>query len=66
MAEKGFLVTVQGGKFLGFGGKLVSEYPDARKFKTEQSAQIAAAVLRAFGGLVTEVMSVAAYTGGAQ
>ena len=43
-----FVVEIGTG-FLGFGGKVVREFPNARKFKTRASAEIAASVRRMMG-----------------
>lgn len=65
----GYLVTMKGG-FLGYSAKIVSEFPDARKFETEGKAKLVAkqaAEMLKIGQGSWEVMSVTAYdTGGAK
>jgi hypothetical protein len=65
----GYLVTMKGG-FLGYGPKIVFEYPDARKFETASKAELVAkqaAEMLKIGRGNYEVMSVEAYdTGGAK
>ena len=46
-----YYVVVVGEKFLGFGGKIVSEWPDAMKFASRASAQVAA---KEIGGVVEQ------------
>lgn len=58
------IVSVQGDRFLGHGGGLVREYPDARVFKTKSSARVAAAVVRVAHGIGAREISCAAYAEG--
>lgn len=61
-----YIVSVQGDRFLGFGGDLVREFPDARQFKTKASAETAAGVLRVLKGVHARAISVASYDEGEQ
>lgn len=64
-----YLVTMKGG-FLGYRAKIVSEFPDARKFETASKAKLVAQQAAKMIGITQaswEVMSVSAYdTGGAK
>jgi len=60
----GYLVVVQGEKFLGHSGKLVSEFPDARIFATQEQAFINAADYQRRTARRTQTMSVADYDAG--
>ena len=46
MIARGYVVLI-GDKFLGFGGRAVSEYPDAKVFPTWRTADAAAEKLPA-------------------
>lgn len=52
-----WIVSVQGDRFLGYGGGMVIEYPDARVFETESEAKAAARKIVNEGGYARAVKS---------
>lgn len=52
-----WIVSVQGDRFLGWGGGCVIEYPDARTFETQAAAEAAAKRFRQEGGYARAVSS---------
>jgi hypothetical protein len=58
------IVSVQGDRFLGWGGEFVSEYPDARIFTTKAAAEVAAGVVRVTDGRGARAVSVSDYQDG--